>query len=138
MSKKPDNIVYSESEGYNANLLPYGTTVGAPVIKLDDVVTWKVKGIHTVNKEFESKFNELKNEYNQLVEEFKWNERVYHAKFSFEPVVGDIYYMYQGSDDKEFLSLIAPTEWNQEYIGTFKLNSERKWILLDKKEADKS
>ena len=39
--KKPDNIVYSEEQGYNASLLPYATTVGAPVIKIDDVVAWK-------------------------------------------------------------------------------------------------
>lgn len=135
MAKKPDNIVYTEEEGYHAKLLPYATTVGAPVIKLDDVVTWKTQGIHRVNKEFQNKFDELKNEYNKLIEEYQWNDMIYNAKFTFEPVVGEIYYMYIGKDGNEFLSLISPTEWNQEYVGTFKLNSERKWILLDK--ADK-
>lgn len=27
MSKKPDNVVYDEKEGYNASLLPYSTNV---------------------------------------------------------------------------------------------------------------
>ena len=55
MSKqKPDNIVYSDEQGYNASLLPYATNVGAPVIKTDDVVAWKSRGIHSVNKEFEN------------------------------------------------------------------------------------
>jgi UDP-N-acetylglucosamine 2-epimerase len=134
MSKKPDNIVFSEEEGYNAKLLPYATTVGAPIIKLDDVVTWKAQGIHRVNKEFQNKFDELKNEYNRLIEEYQWNDMIYNAKFTFEPVVGEIYYMYLDKYGKEFLSLISPTEWKQEFIGTFKLNSERKWILLDKNE----
>jgi hypothetical protein len=31
--EKPANIVYSKENGYNANVLPYGTSVGAPVIK---------------------------------------------------------------------------------------------------------
>ncbi len=132
MSKKPDNVVYSDENGYYANILPYGTNVGAPVIKLDDVVTWKAKGIHNVNKELESKFNELKDEYNKLVEEYKWNELVYSSKFSFEPVVGETYFMYIGKDGKEFLSLISPKEWDLEYIGTFLLNSQRKWVLLEK------
>ena len=57
---KPDNVVFSEEKGYNASLLPYSTSVGAPVIKTDDVVAWKSRGIHNVNKEFENKFNELK------------------------------------------------------------------------------
>jgi hypothetical protein len=28
-SKKPDNVVYSDDEGFNASVLPYGTNVGA-------------------------------------------------------------------------------------------------------------
>jgi Protein of unknown function (DUF2452) len=134
MSKKPDNIVYNEEEGYNAKLLPYATTVGAPVIKLDDVVTWKTTGIQKVNKEIESKFNELKAEYNKLLEEYRWNDLIYNAKFSFEPVIGEVYYMYLDKDDKEFLSLIAPNQWKQKYLATLKLNSDRKWIILDKSE----
>jgi len=135
MEKKPDNVVYNDENGFNAKLLPYGTNVGAPVIKLEDTITWKATGIHRVNKEFESKFNELKAEYNKLIEEYQWNELVYNAHFNFEPVIGEIYYMYRAIDGKEFLSLIAPNEWKQEYIATLKLTSERKWIVLDKKEG---
>ncbi|MDI1256702.1 MAG: DUF2452 domain-containing protein [Flavobacterium sp.] len=134
--KKPDNIVYSEESGYNANILPYATNIGAPVIKTDDLVAWKSSGIHNVNKAFESKFNELKSEYQKLIEEYKWNELVYNAKFSFEPVVGGIYHMYKGNDGKEFLSLISPQEWNKEFIASLRLNSEKKWIVLDKKNPD--
>jgi len=133
---KPDNVVYSDETGYHSKILPYATNVGAPVIKTDDVVAWKTRGIHTVNKEFESKFEELRSEYQKLIEEFKWNELVYNAKFSFEPVIGETYHMYLGEDGREFLSLISPQEWNKEFIATFKLNSERKWVLLDKKSLD--
>ncbi|MBK8601208.1 MAG: DUF2452 domain-containing protein, partial [Flavobacterium sp.] len=44
----PDNIVYSDERGYHANVLPYSTSVGAPVIKVDDVVSWKSRGISNV------------------------------------------------------------------------------------------
>ncbi|MDX6182884.1 DUF2452 domain-containing protein [Flavobacterium sp. Fl-77] len=135
-NKKPDNIVYSEKEGYNSSKLPYATNIGAPVIKVDDVVAWKSRGIHNVNKEFENKFNELKSEYQKLIDEFKWNELVYNARFSFEPVMGEIYHLYLDTDGKEFLSLISPEEWNKEFIGSFKLNSDKKWILLEKKGLD--
>ncbi len=127
---KPDNIVYSETEGYNASILPYATNVGAPVIRVDDLVSWKSRGISNVNKEFESKFNELKAQYQSLVEEFEWNELVYNAKFSFEPVVGEVYHLYRSKDGSYFLSLIGPNEWNREHVGTFKLNSDKKWIHI--------
>lgn len=130
---KPDNIVFSQEKGYNAHLLPYATSVGAPSIKIDDLVSWKARGITNVNKEFENKFNELKLQYQKLMEEYEWNEIVYNAKFSFEPVVGEIYHLYNGDDGNNFLSLIAPHEWNKEHIGTFQLNSDKKWISLHSK-----
>ena len=130
-NKKPDNIVYSEEQGYNASLLPYATSVGAPVITTDDVVAWKSRGIHSVNKEFENKFQELQSAYQKLMDDYKWNELVYNAKFSFEPVIGETYHMYLGDDGIEFLSLIAPNEWNKEFIASFKLNSDKKWVVLD-------
>lgn len=130
-SKKPDNIVFSEEEGYNASLLPYATNVGAPVIKVDDIVSWKSRGVSNVNKQFENKFNELKIQYENLMREYEWNELVYNARFSFEPVIGEIYHLYIGDDGINFLSLISPQEWNKEHIGTFKLNSDKKWVVLD-------
>lgn len=134
-NKKPDNIVFSEHEGYNASLLPYATNVGAPAIKTDDVVAWKTRGIHQLNKDFENKFNELKQQYQNLMQEYEWNDIVYNAKFSFEPVIGEIYHLYIGNDGVHFLSLIGPTEWNKEHLATFKLNSDKKWIKLDSKES---
>ncbi|WP_309614321.1 DUF2452 domain-containing protein [Flavobacterium sp.] len=131
--ERPDNIVFSDDQGYNASLLPYATNVGAPVIKMDDLVSWKSRGISTVNKEFENKFNELKMQYQNLMNEYEWNELVYSSKFSFEPVIGEIYHLYVGDDGINFLSLISPQEWNKEHIGTFKLNSDKKWIVLNQK-----
>ena len=135
-NKKPDNIVYSEDKGYNASFLPYSTSVGAPIIRVDDIVSWKSRGITNVNKEFENKFKELKNQYEILMQEFEWNELVYSAKFAFEPVIGEIYHLYAGEDGVNFLSLISPQEWNKEHLGTFKLNSDKKWIALHEKEKN--
>ena len=131
--EKPDNIVYSKEQGYNASLLPYSTSVGAPVIKIDDIVFWKSRGITNVNKELEHKFNELKIQYQNLMDEYENNELVYGSKFSFEPVIGEIYHLYKGADGLNFLSLISPLEWNKEHIGTYKLNSDKKWLVLNQK-----
>ena len=81
-----------------------------------------------VNKKIGLKFQELKNEYNKLLDEFKWNELIYNSKFSFEPVVGETYYLYMDSSEEYFLSLIHPDSWNKDFIGEFILNSEGQWI----------
>lgn len=132
-NKKPDNVVFSDDKGYNACVLPYATNVGAPAIRMDDVVSWKNRNISTVNKEFENKFKELKSQYENLMQEFEFNELVYSAKFSFEPIMGEIYHLYTGEDGVNFLSLISPQEWNKEHLGTFKLNSDKKWVILNEK-----
>lgn len=128
--KRPDNVVFSEEKGYNASLLPYGTNTSAPAIVLEDVDSWKFRGVNKVNKQLTTKFNELKLEYQRLVEEYQWNDLVYKAKFSFEPVIGETYHLYIGNDGGVFLSLISPSEWNRECIGSFQLDSSQKWIKL--------
>ena len=131
MKKKyPDNIVYDEKEGFNANILPYGSNVGAPAIKVEDIAIWKGVSVNKVNKQFSAKFNELKEEYRKLVEEYQWNDLVYKSKFNFEPVIGESYHLYVGDNGESFLSLIEPTMWDREHIGSFTLNSERKWIKV--------
>ena len=119
--KKPDNIVYTEEDGYNASILPYGTNTSAPHISLEDISFWKGTGVNKVNKQFSAKFNQLKEEYKKLMETYEWNTLVYKASFNFEPVIGETYYLY-------YDSLIHPSEWNKEHIGAFTLNSERVWL----------
>ena len=119
--KKPDNV--AETPG----LLPYGTNVSAPAIKVEDITAWKSINAVKVNHQLQTKFNELKEEYKKLVEEYKWNELVYNAKFAFEPVIGQIYHLYVGRDGNIFLSMVNPNEWNYECVGSFILDSNNKW-----------
>ena len=122
--KKPDNVAD------NPGLLPYGSNVGAPAIRTEDIDGWKQRGVNKVNKQLSTKFEELKEEYKRLVQEFQWNELVYTAKFSYEPVIGETYHLFVGNDGAPFLSLIGPDEWTREHIGSFRLDSNQKWIKI--------
>ena len=119
--KKPDNFVE------NAGLLPYGSNIGAPAIRVENVDNWKITNVAKVNHQLETKFNELKEEYKKLVDEYKWNELVYNAKFAFEPVIGKTYHLYIGKDSNIFLSMIEPHLWKYECVGSFVLDSNNKW-----------
>lgn len=121
---KPDNVAD------NPGILPYGSNIGAPAIKLENIGGWKQKNVEKVNKRIVQRYQELNEEIQKLVQEYEINQLVYGAKFNFEPVVGEIYHLYNGKDGISFLSLISPTEWNQPYIGSFKLDSENKWIKI--------
>jgi hypothetical protein len=131
MKKKPDNIVWDEeTQKYNASLLPYATNVSAPVIKLDDVGAFKERGVNRVQKSFNAKYKELVDEYNDLLDAVKLNDIIYNSNYAFEPVIGEIYHLYERNNGKYFLSLISPTEWNMKHITSVRLNSEHKWVLI--------
>jgi hypothetical protein len=123
-TNKPDNV------SDNPGILPYGSNVGAPAIKLENLQTWKDTRAQSVNKQFESRLLELKKEYDNLIEEYKWNDLVYQSKFNFEPVFNKIYHLYYSKDRSTFLSLVEPNEWNKEHIGSFRYNHDNKWIKI--------
>ena len=122
--EKPDNVAD------NPGLLPYASNVGAPAIKPDDVDTWKNQKVVKTNHYFETRYNEIKEEYKKLIESYEWNKLVYESNFKFEPIKGETYYLYQ-RDVGLFLSLIEPEQWNQIFIGAFKLDSNDKWEKVE-------
>ncbi len=129
--KKPDLVVWDENKGYYQKELTYGTNHGAPAIKLEDVGGWKDIQIQSVNKEFKSRYEELKEEFQKLIDEVKHNELIYSAKYSFVPVMGETYHLYDKGDGSTFMSLIEPNQWRQIHIGSFKLNSMNKWVKVE-------
>ena len=115
------------------NLLKYAGEISSPVINQDDIKKWESDAVKTVNDHFSQRFNEIKKEYSKLIEEFQWNDLVYKSNYSFKPIQGKIYHLYQRDDEKKslFLSLISPKEWNMLFIGSFKLLSNNKWEKID-------
>ncbi len=125
--KKPDLVVWDEEKGYYQKVLTYGTNIGAPAIKIEDVGGWKKTAANEVNRQIKTKFDELKKEYESLVEEYRWNDLIFRAEYNFVPVIGEIYHLYSRENGSIFLSMIGPNEWKMEYIGSFKLTSTQKW-----------
>ena len=126
MKKKyPDNIVYNyELNKFDANLKPYPTTVGSQ--GFEPIKVNKNTSV-SANKYFESKLNELKEEYKKLIQEYNWTKLIYEAEYSFQPIVGHIYHLYKKKDKTLWLSLIGPDQWDQPYIGSFKLITDGRW-----------
>ncbi len=130
--KKPDNIVYNEnSNKYDAALKTYATNVGAPAIQATDTIAWKNRSINKINHKVETKFLELKAEYEKMMREFEYNQQIFKAKFSFEPVIGEIYHLYKRENHETFLSMIAPSQCNFNHLGSFYLNADQIWTKTE-------
>ncbi|MDG1227785.1 MAG: DUF2452 domain-containing protein [Polaribacter sp.] len=126
--KKPDNVVFNtETQKYDAYLKPYATSVGAPVITATDTIAWKNRSINKLNHKVKTRFKEIKEQYDQLMQEFEDNRLINEAKFTFEPIIGQHYHLYMRENGDNFLSIIAPTECNFNSIGSFYLNADQIW-----------
>lgn len=125
--KKPNSIVWdNEQEKYIAHLLPYASQTSGPVIKVPNVDAFKQKGVEKVSKQFQSELEELKGKIKNFVKTASDTQKVYTAKFKFEPLVGEIYFLYEG-DQEDYLSLIPPNQWKKKFLGAYRLTSEYKW-----------
>ncbi|RZS99847.1 DUF2452 domain-containing protein [Aquimarina brevivitae] len=130
--KKPDAVVFDEEQGkYDAALKPYTTNVGAPAIEIGDTIAWKNNNIHKVNKQVKAQFDEIKAQYEALMTKYEYNNLIYNARFSFEPVVGNVYYLYKDENDDPFLSIIAPEECSFNHLGSFRLTADKMWDKVE-------
>ena len=126
--KKPDNVVYNiETQTYDASLKPYATNLGAPVITSTDTIAWKNRSINKLNHKVQTRFKEIKEQYEQLMQEFEDNRLIHDAKFSFEPIIGQHYHLYVRENGENFLSIIAPNECSFNSLGSFYLNVDQIW-----------
>lgn len=126
--KKPDQVVFnSKTQKYDAAIKPYATSVGAPVITTTDTIAWKNRSISKINHKVEARYLELKAAYDKMMEEFEFNKLIFEAKFSFEPIFGEVYHLYKRENGETFLSLIAPEQCSFNAIGSFYLNADQIW-----------
>lgn len=124
-AKKPDNVVDNPAS------MPYPTNIGAPAFTVPDVLKHKnERGVNATHY-LETKFDQLKKEYFKLVDLAKDTELVYNAKYAFVPVVGKVYHLYVGYDDKLFLSIIEPDRVSWESKGSFKFTADNTWERME-------
>lgn len=131
MRKKPDLVVWSEENGYDAKMKSYPTNVGAPNFQLPNVGLIKTEASKKMIKVFEQEREEIVQKIEKLYQEYFDSVLVWESKISFDPIVGNTYYLYN-FNGVNTLSLISPQEWDKKdcFIGGFVLNSDRKWIKV--------
>jgi flavin reductase (DIM6/NTAB) family NADH-FMN oxidoreductase RutF len=131
-AKRSDAVAFDQKTGtYNASLLPYATSASGPAFSATDLSVWKNVAASKMSAHFKTRFEEIKDEYDEMMSQFEWNQIVHNSKIGFEPIVGEEYYLYERDDGERFLSIIPPHTWKKKLIGSFKLTTDRMWLLLE-------
>lgn len=108
-------------------IIPYPTHVGAPVIKPQDLTSFKKHALNKVDRVINRRYEELVKEAETLQNSILLQQEVYESRYKFEPLIGEIYHLYEESDGGRTLSLIGPNEWNKKYLYSVVLNSDGTW-----------
>lgn len=112
-------------------VIPYPTHVGAPKIEPQDLTAFKKHGLNKVDRVVKRRFDELVKEAETLQNSILLQQEVYESNYRFEPIIGEIYHLYENSDGSKTLSLIGPTEWSKKHLYSVVLNSDMTWTKID-------
>ena len=108
------------------SFLPYPVSRLAAKIVPQDLTSFKSRGVGRVERELQQELVELRERYLRVIDAFNWNKLIYEAHFGYEPVVGEVYHLYE-VEGKHQLSMIEPEQWHQRWIGSFRLNADGRW-----------
>lgn len=119
---------------------------GSAIIKPSDRGKIKGRAVSAMHEQTDRQMSQLYEQMqllakqaNELQNRVEISERIYLAKINFEPLINHTYYMYEGADGKDILSLVAPGEWgrsqkNMRYLATVKLLADHTWEIIEKAE----
>jgi len=117
-----ENPINPDKVAENPGLMAYAHSVGGAVIKPLDLGKAKGKAVLAMRQQTERQLNQLYQQMAVLAQQAKdlrnrveVSERIYGAQMNFEPVLNEIYYVYEREDGKDVLSMVAPQEWGRSY-----------------------
>ena len=110
------------------SLLPYDMSRGGQVIEKIDLTFTNHNRKNKLYHYATAKIEDIKKQYEETIQLWEWNDYVDTFNIGFEPVVGKVYYLYQGTT--KFVSILSPQEFKKECLGITKLTSDGYWIKV--------
>ena len=139
------NPIDKDKIAENPHSLPYAHTVGGVEIKPVDKGKVKGRAMAAMYDQTNMDLEQIRQQMELLARQAKdihdrvrISEKIYLAELNFDPRIGQIYYLYQRSNGKYVVSLVAPEEWGNnppfEYVSSMELLSDHTWNVIDKNE----
>ena len=133
-----ENNLVNEDGSYigPANLSPIPLSVGSPIIKAEDKGKLRANAVEAMHHYANQEMALLKKQADLIMEQLKVSENIYTSDMRFQPVIGQVYHLYE-KDDHFKLSIIGPTEWGRSktvgnYVASVKLLGDHSWDIINK------
>ena len=131
----------------NPGLISFPHSVGGAIVKPEDKGKITGRAISAMKEQTEMQLQQLYDQMQVLVKQANEiksrvhiSEKIYLSQMSFEPIIGQTYYLYQKKDNSYTLSMIAPHEWGKRlpfksFEAAVKLLSDHTWEVLENSHA---
>ena len=141
MAKKI-NPIDKDKVAENPGLLPYASHIGSAIIKPIESGKEKGLGMKAMYEQTDRNLKRIKDQVELLIRQAQeihdridFSEKIYLADCSFTPIIGQLYHLYERSDESRFLSMVSPLEWGKnkelKFICSTKLLADHTWEVVD-------
>lgn len=126
----------------NQAFAPVPLHVGSAIIRPVDKGKLKSTALETVEKQANQQISMLRKQAELIMQQVKdietrvrIAEEIYAADINFEPVIGNVYHLYEKDGGQRVLSLISPDDWGKKmpfeaFVASVKLLGDRTWEVL--------
>jgi hypothetical protein len=136
-----DNKEYTNTEYYHKQMsvLPYSASVSGAVIKANEEGVIRHKALTAMEEQTNMQLEQIRKQIELLAlqaQEIQARKElsmiIYNAKLSFQPVIGQVYHLYERNDETHFISMVSPKEWGgggpfKKYIAAVQLLADHTW-----------
>ena len=102
------------------SVLPYSASVSGAVIKPTEQGVIRHKSLTAMEEQTNMQLDQIRKQVELLAlqaQEIQSRKElsmiIYNAKLSFQPIIGNIYNLYEKNDGTYFLSMVNPNEWGR-------------------------
>lgn len=136
-----NGMQFVNKEVYHKQLsvLPYASSVGSVAIKPTEEGVIKHKALQAMEEQTNMQLDQIREQIELLARQAQelrkrkeLSLRIYDARLSFQPVIGQTYYLYEKKDGSSMLSLISPQEWGgngpfSAFLAAVRLLADHTW-----------
>lgn len=130
---------YTNREIYHKQMsvLPYSSSVSGAVIRPTEEGVIRHKSLTAMEEQTNMQLAQIRKQIELLALQAQEIQKrkdlslmIYSAKLNFQPVIGQVYYLYEKKDDALMISMISPKEWGGG-TGPFKRFVAKVQLLAD-------
>ena len=124
-------------------LIPYPHNIGSPAFKPNEEGAIRSASMKAMEEQCEIQLDKIKEQIallssqaQEIKDRYEISKAVYASKMSFEPVVGNTYYLYARKEGDFVLSMIAPDQWGKSvpfkhFVSAVKLLGDKTWQVQE-------